>query len=158
MIFVLENIRSAWNVGSIMRTADALGADVLLVGYTPRPIGHNLKLISKTSIGAENYITWAGFDTSTEVFEKYSQSVHFGIEIAESSQNIFEFIDSYKVNNQKISSEVLLWFGNEIRGLDNQTLLKVKKILHLPMKGQKESLNVATTVCASGYLLLQILN
>jgi tRNA G18 (ribose-2'-O)-methylase SpoU len=53
MTFVLENIRSAWNVGAIFRTADALGASIILIGYTAKPVGLALKLVKKTAIGAE---------------------------------------------------------------------------------------------------------
>ena len=53
MTIVLWNIRSAWNVGSILRSCDAIGADLILVGYTPIPEGSTLKAVIKTAIGAE---------------------------------------------------------------------------------------------------------
>ena len=160
MTFVLCNIRSSWNVGSAFRTADCLGAKIIIVGYTPRPIGSNIKLISKTAIGAENYVAWEEFEQSGEVFEKYSQNIHLAAEISDQSFNIFDFLNqSDNLENNLIwdqikqQNEVLIWFGNEIHGVEPEVLKKTHKTIHLPMSGQKESLNVANSLAAFGYLI-----
>ena len=156
MIFVLNNIRSAWNVGSAFRTADCLGATIILVGYTPRPVGGNLKLINKTAIGAENYVKWEEFELSTQVFEKYNHPVHLAAEITQSSENIFDFIKNKSdvvLSKIRQDDEVLIWFGNEISGVEPEVLSKCHKVLHLPMWGQKESLNIASSLAAFGYLI-----
>jgi 23S rRNA (guanosine2251-2'-O)-methyltransferase len=153
---VLDNVRSAWNVGSIIRTCDAIGAQLVLVGYTPRPTGQTLKLIEKTSIGAEKTVKFYNFDFSSEVFEYFDNTppcVHLAIEISEQSQNIYEFL---KDNLQTIADtkiKLFLWFGNEIHGLNQQVIQKCKKELHLPMKGMKESLNISNAVTATLYLV-----
>jgi 23S rRNA (guanosine2251-2'-O)-methyltransferase len=152
MTIVLENVRSSWNVGSIFRTCDALGFDLVLIGYTPRPTEKNLKLIHKTALGAENTVKWKSFEHPQEVFTNYKNSVHLAIEISKTSQNLFEFLktDYHKLlTNQK---NIMLWFGNEIHGLNSETLNQVNSVLHLDMQGQKESLNVASCVCSVGYL------
>ena len=160
MTFVLCNIRSSWNVGSAFRTADCLGAKIIIVGYTPRPIGSNIKSINKTAIGAENHVDWEEFEQSSQVFEKYSKNIHLAAEISDQSFSIFDFLN--QTNNQennkiwfkiKEQNEVLIWFGNEIHGVEPEVLKNSHKIIHLPMFGQKESLNVASSLAAFGYLI-----
>ncbi len=148
MTFVLENIRSAWNVGSILRTCDALGWDVILVGYTPQPVTANIKQISKTAIGAEKTVKWQHFDHSQEVFDQYQNYKHLAIEISDKSLNINEYL-----RNNKIENNTLLWLGNEIHGVSGLVRNQCDQELHLTMKGLKESLNVSSAACAIGYLL-----
>lgn len=149
---VLENIRSAWNVGSIIRSCDAMDFDLILVGYTPRPEGKTLEMVKKTSIGAEKTVNINYFTHSIEVFENYKESSHYGIEISNNSVDLFEYLESKILDDNK--NDVFLWFGNEIHGLSLETSKNVIKELHLPMSGSKESLNVATSVTAAGYSFL----
>jgi 23S rRNA (guanosine2251-2'-O)-methyltransferase len=148
MTFVLENIRSAWNVGSIFRTCDALGWDIILVGYTPQPVAANMKQISKTAIGAEKTVKWQHFDHSQEVFDNFQHSRHLAIEISNKSININDYLKQNKIDNN-----TLLWLGNEIHGVSELVQNSCDQELHLTMKGIKESLNVASAACAVGYLL-----
>ncbi len=186
MTIVLVNVRSAWNVGSIMRTCDALGASLVLVGYTPKPVGASLKLIQKTAIGAEKTVVWQHFNHWSEVLTKLATNyLHIAIEISSTSQDLFWFFQAWKQlvkersnlelelqDNplfQRLSWEKLdilktvnldqicLWFGNEIHGLEPSLCRQLDFELHLPMKGIKESLNVANAVCAVGYLFLGML-
>ena len=147
MTFVLENVRSAWNVGAIFRTADAIGAKIILIGYTPKPIGPSLKLVKKTAIGAEETVFWEHFEHSSEVFEN-KKGLHIAIEISSKSKNIFNYLK----NKPKSEEEVFIWFGNEIHGVSSEALAGCKHELHLPMKGMKESLNVANCATTVGYL------
>jgi 23S rRNA (guanosine2251-2'-O)-methyltransferase len=146
---VLDNVRSGWNVGSIMRTCDALGADLILVGYTPLPLGKSLAVIKKTAIGAEQSVKWSNYTHFQEVLENYPLANHLAIEISQYSQNLFESQSLVK----EMQGDIFLWFGNEIHGLSDQLCHSAKAVLHLPMKGSKESLNVSSTVCAVGYLI-----
>jgi 23S rRNA (guanosine2251-2'-O)-methyltransferase len=150
MIFVLDNIRSAWNVGSAMRTADATGSEVIMVGYTSRPIGKTKALIQKTAIGAEETVTWSHFESPVEVFDTYPQALFIAIEISNDSQSIFEFI---KYTPKITDRQIILWFGNEIHGVSEQVMNQCHHTLHLPMKGSKESINVATCIAAASYLI-----
>ncbi len=179
MKIVLNNIRSGWNVGAIIRTCDAIGADLILVGYTPQPIGSTLKIIQKTAIGAEKTVSWVHFTCWQEVLENFQNYTQIGIEISKNSQNIFDFLKRSKIYTTKKKGfnqenqpqfnflakdttkihtiyldKTLLWFGNEIHGLESSLCEQLDFELHLPMYGFKESLNVASTVCAVGYLLL----
>ena len=152
---VLENIRSAWNVGSVFRSCDALGFNLILVGYTPTPTPANIKLISKTAIGAEKTVSWKHFDHSQEVFDNYSSSTHLAIEISEQSQSIYDFLGEFlnKTSISDIDPNIILWFGNEIHGVSELVCKQSTTQLHLPMKGIKESLNVSSCMCAVGYML-----
>jgi len=153
---VLDNVRSAWNVGSIIRSCDGLGFGLILVGYTPRPIGTTLKQIIKTSIGAEKTVPWQAFEHWNQVLEVFDQikNQHVAIEISSTSQNIITGLPSLK----KESGNTLFWFGNEIHGLENTLIQRIGTQLHLPMLGHKESLNIANCVCTIGYLWLFILS
>jgi 23S rRNA (guanosine2251-2'-O)-methyltransferase len=150
---VLENIRSAWNVGAIMRTCDALGADLILVGYTARPIGKIKEKIKKTSIGAEDSVPWQYFEHPIEVLETYTEAQHFAIELDPRSIDIFTFLKQQSPINS--SKDVYLWMGNEIHGVSQEVCAHSQAILHVPMNGQKESLNVATTAGIVGYSFYQ---
>ena len=146
---VLDNVRSAWNVGSIMRTCDALGAELALVGYTPLPLGKSLAVIKKTAIGAEETVKWAHYNHFQEVLQLYPKGNHLAIEINQNSSNLFDYGDKIRV----MEEEIFLWFGNEIHGLSDELCIICLSVLHLPMNGSKESLNVSSTVCAVGYLI-----
>lgn len=150
MIFVLNNVRSAFNVGSSFRSSDALGASLVLVGYTPKPVGKNLDLIKKTAIGSERTVGWESFVSYTEVFETYANCKHFAIEIDENSQSVFEFL---KTTPDLNLTKSCFWFGNELYGVSPEIMERCDQILHLDMVGKKESLNVSSSLCALGYLL-----
>jgi 23S rRNA (guanosine2251-2'-O)-methyltransferase len=152
MTVVLDNIRSAWNVGAIMRSCDAVGADLILLGYTPKPVGQTLNLIKKTAIGAENTVKWEHFEHYNELLATYPNKIHFAVELSEMSQNMFEYLKKPEIRENVPLSEVFLWFGNEIHGLEPALITRLGKSLFLPMEGTKESLNVASCVCTCTYL------
>lgn len=155
---VLDNVRSAWNVGSIIRSCDGLGFGLILVGYTPRPLGETLKVIKKTSIGAEDTVPWQAFDHWNQVLEAFPLGVnqHIAIEISPESQNLFKKLPEFGQDSK--SKNTLFWFGNEIHGLENSLVQTIGAQLHLPMNGFKESLNIANCVCTVGYLWLFLLS
>jgi 23S rRNA (guanosine2251-2'-O)-methyltransferase len=150
--FALNNIRSAWNVGSIMRTCDALGFELIFIGYTPKPVGSSLPLVKKTAIGAEKTVKWVSFDHYQEVLTLFPKAIHIGIEISDTSSDMFDFL---KTTSLDATKDYVLWLGNEISGLENSLQSQLNHILHLPMKGQKESLNVSNTATAVGYLMIE---
>jgi 23S rRNA (guanosine2251-2'-O)-methyltransferase len=150
--FALNNIRSAWNVGSIMRTCDALGFELIFIGYTPKPIGSSLPLVKKTAIGAENTVKWESYVHYQEVLTSFADSIHIGIEISDQSTNMFDFLKTTEIDSTK---NYILWLGNEISGLEDSLQSQLDYILYLPMRGQKESLNVSNTATAVGYLIVE---
>lgn len=151
MILVLPDIRSAHNVGSIFRTADAAGVSrIVLVGFTPRPIdkfGRIQKEIAKTALGGEVSVPW-----------KYEKSVAKAI--ADLKQEGFTIVaieqSESSVDYRKFKSpkKVALIVGNEVKGLPKRILDTCDSIIEISMQGKKESLNVGV---ATGIVLFELL-
>lgn len=134
-----------------MRTCDAVGAKLVLIGYTPKPEGKTLKMVAKTAIGAESTVSWKHYDSAQEVLNEQADAEHVAIEISYTSEDIIEYLGQQQGLDL---SNVFLWFGNEISGLEPDLVSQMSKELHLPMLGMKESINVASCVCATSYLFL----
>lgn len=157
---LLPNIRSAYNVGSIFRSSDCFGiTKVYLTGTTPQPIdrfGRNntgpQKEIAKTALGGEKSIPWEYSIDAKEILKK-SKRDGFHIVAIEQSKNSID-LESFvkKIKTEKLE-KILLVFGNEVDGVDKAMLKKMDSIVELPMKGEKESLNVS--VCA-GVVMYEI--
>ena len=139
MIAILHNIRSIHNVGSIFRTADAAGITKLyLCGITPTPLDRFGKIrpqFTKVSLGAEQTVAWEKYSRAGDVIKKIKQE---GFKILAIEQNK-KSIPYWKCPYNKIA----LIVGNEVKGIPQSLLNKCDKILEIPMRGQKESLNVA---------------
>lgn len=154
---VCQNIRSAWNVGALIRSCEGVGAEIVLLGYTPLPVGNTLKLIEKTSIGAEKRVKWQHFETTEEFlqsFPKSGQNIHLGIEISDTSLSLYDYlINKENTANLRKSENIFLWLGNEIHGLEQSLEEKLDGFYHLPMRGNKESLNVSNCGTTVLYLL-----
>ncbi len=139
-VVVLENIRSAYNVWNIIRTADALGWKVWLCGYTPNPLDH--KKVSKTSLGAEVSVDLKQFDYTQDVI-KYAKENNFKIIAAE----VYDWaIDLSKYSKTiKPDENLAVIFGNEVDWVLKSSLDMVDNIVYIPMNWIKESLNVGQT-------------
>jgi tRNA G18 (ribose-2'-O)-methylase SpoU len=139
---ILEDIRSAYNVGAIFRTADAAGvAKVFLVGYTPAPIdrfGRAQPEILKTSLGASGTMSWEQVATTKEIIERLQGDgvIVAAVELALGSVSLKDF---------KEPEHVAYIVGNEVDGVSDEALGLADVIVELPMLGQKESLNVSVT-------------
>lgn len=136
---VLDNIRSAFNVGSIFRSADGAGSvkKIYLCGITTEI--NNPKL-DKTALGATEMIPSEHYDTTLEAVEELREKgiQIYSVELTEDAE------DFQKI---KYPERAALIFGHEKRGVDKEILEKVDKKIYIPMRGKKESLNVAN--CAS---------
>lgn len=136
LVLILDNIRSAFNVGSIFRTADATGcAQIYICGMTPTP--DNSKLF-KTALGATETVEWKYFSKTTDAVV-HAKSLGFeivGIELTDSAIHFQKSI----YNNQ-----TALVLGHERLGVNQLVLDMCDKVVMIPMNGSKESLNVATT-------------
>ena len=134
-LVILHNIRSAYNVGAIFRTADAVGVEkIYLTGYTPNP--DKDKKIEKTALGAEKYVSWQSYKNINYLLKKLKKEKFKIIALEQSERSIpyYEF---------KPQFDFILILGNEVRGLNRRTLEKCDYVLEIPMFGKKESLNVA---------------
>ena len=149
-IVILDNIRSAHNVGSIFRTADGAGVEkIYLVGTTPAPVdrfGRTQPEIKKTSLGATDSIAWerigsandlstmAAIETITTL--KNDGFIIVAIEQTSNSQLLAEFTTPEKT---------AYIFGAEVDGVQPALIASADRVVEIPMAGMKESLNVSVT-------------
>lgn len=134
---LLDNIRSAWNVGSILRSADGFGFDhAYLCGITPTPEN---EAVRKTSLGSENYVNWSYHKDGFELTKSLKTE---GWKIWAVEEGVkSEAIQIAHAPEEK--TNVILVVGNEITGIDPELLDVADKVVSIPMRGQKRSLNVA---------------
>ena len=155
MIAVLHDIRSAHNVGSIFRTADAAGVEkIFLCGITPGPLdrfGLSNPKVTKVSLGAEHTVAWERVSTTLMILERLKKERYFlmAVEQAPRSCPYYQFELSPGVWDKTV-----LVLGNEIDGIPTKIIDKVDKILEIPMRGKKESLNVAVAFGIVAFHLL----
>jgi len=151
-VVILHNIRSVYNVGAIFRTADASGVlKIYLSGYTPTPIdrfGRARKDIAKAALGAQKSVEWEYFKNISTVIKKLKKE---GFEIAavEQSENSVDY------KKFKPKQKIAFLFGNEVLGVSKQLLEKCDKIIEIPMRGKKESLNISVS---AGVVLFRVLD
>ena len=160
MILILDNIRSCYNVGAILRTAEGFGVErVILSGYTPRVHDQNLlphlrekldKAIHKTALGAEDMLDiYSSGDIFTEV-EKLRKD---GWQIIGLENNIPEKTVPIGEIKGALSSKVALILGEEVHGINPDLYNLIDLFVEIPMKGQKESFNVSV---ASGIAMYEL--
>lgn len=146
---ILHNIRSAENVGSMFRTADAFGVKkIFLTGYTPAPIDRfkrPVSKITKTALGAEKTVSWEKCDIA-EIVSKLKKDGTRIVALEQSARSVPLF--SYKV-----LSSCALMVGNEVDGIEKEVLALCDDIVEIPMQGEKESLNVAVAAGVALYAL-----
>ncbi len=150
---LLPDIRSAYNVGSVFRSADCFGVSkVFLSGTTPQPIdrfGRNSagpqKEIAKTALGGEKSVSWEYSVDVKEILKKSKRAGFHIVGVEQTADSISPAAFVKKIKTEKLQ-KILLIFGNEVSGIPKEILKKCDSLLEIPMKGEKESLNVA--VCA----------
>jgi tRNA G18 (ribose-2'-O)-methylase SpoU len=139
VIIVLENIRSAYNVGSVFRTSDAFLVEAIyIIGYSAKPPHKEIK---KTALGAEDTVDWKHYKTSAEAI--YELRVKgFNIYAAEQAEG------SFKLNaiDFEPDEKIAVVFGNEVTGVEQNTIELCNGCLEIPQLGMKHSLNIATAV------------
>lgn len=151
-ILILNDIRSSQNVGSLFRTADAVGIDkIYLVGISPTPLdrfGRDNSAFLKTSLGSEKSVTYEYKKTLLPILNKYKKNGYRIISIEQSENSI----DYKKIKN---TGKDIFILGNEVTGVPKKVLEKSDLVAEIKMKGIKESLNVSV---AGGIVLFRILN
>ncbi len=144
IVAVLHSIRSVHNVGSIFRTADAAGVrKVYLCGITPTPLdrfGKPRKDFIKVSLGAEKSVAWEKISERQipKLFNDLKKE-HYKILAIEQAKNSVPYQNIRVCETLKLA----VVMGNEVRGLPPSVLKEAEKVLEIPMRGKKESLNVA---------------
>ena len=149
---IIHNLRSVYNVASIFRTADAAGVNkIFLTGYSPAPkdrFGFWRKDFAKVALGAEKSVEWE----EAEIFKVIEKLKKEGYEVVALEQEK-KSIDYKKYNPVK---DFALIVGNEPDGIEKDVLNVVDKIIEIPMKGEKESLNVSIAFGIAIYRLLDL--
>ena len=165
LILVLDNIRSCYNVGAIMRTAEGFGVSrVILSGYTPRL--HDSKLlphlrekldreIHKTALGAEEMLDIEACD---DILLEIGKMKEEGWQIVGLENNI----ESNRIVQlgseecrRKLSEKVVLVLGEEVYGISESVRRMMDLFIEIPMRGKKESFNVSVAAGIAMYDLMR---
>jgi 23S rRNA (guanosine2251-2'-O)-methyltransferase len=146
----IHDVRSAYNVGAILRTADAVGVErVYLGGVTPTPIdrfGRPRADIAKASLGAESSVPWEYTDDITSVLATLQEQ---GVKVIALEQDT----TAVPYSDITVDSDVALVVGAEVTGLSPEVMAMCDVVAEIPMYGAKESLNVSV---AAGVMLYQL--
>lgn len=137
LVIILEDIRSALNVGSVFRSADAFPVEkIILTGITAQP-PH--KDILKTALGATDSVEWEFVEKLNDVISGL-KSKGYSVYAIEQTDNSTMLTHFYPINKAAVI------FGNEVGGVKTETILSCDGCIELPQYGTKHSLNIA--VCA----------
>ncbi len=145
IIAVLDNIRSIQNVGGIFRSADGAGITHLhLCGITATPTHPK---IAKVALGSENSVAWSSHPNALDLVEKIKAKgiPIWALEGGERAQNLMQSVC--------VAETIALVVGNEVTGVDLEILALADRVVALPMRGVKQSLNVATAFGIAAYYL-----
>jgi 23S rRNA (guanosine2251-2'-O)-methyltransferase len=154
IVVVLHNIRSLHNVGSIFRTADAAGVSkIFLCGITPGPtdrFGAFCGQFAKVSLGAERTVLHEKKSSTVSVIKELKNDGYVILAVEQSPRSV-----SYqKLQGIAKKKKIAVVMGNEVKGLPPGILKLADKIIEIPMRGQKESLNVSVSFGIALYRLI----
>ncbi|HVM76683.1 MAG TPA: TrmH family RNA methyltransferase [Candidatus Paceibacterota bacterium] len=141
---VLHDVRSVHNVGSIFRTADAAGVHAIyLCGITPTPLDRFKEVrqdFAKVSLGAEKTVAWKHVSETAAAITELRKSGYEIFAIEQSKKSV----PYYSLRKKNIGAKkIALMVGNEVEGIPQPLLALCDGILEIPMRGEKESLNVS---------------
>lgn len=143
---LLDNVRSGYNVGSILRSADGAGVDhVYLCGLTP-PASH--PQVAKTALGAQSLLPTSQHLNSLDLADALLAQGEqlWALEIIPASVSIFH-------TSPDPQRPLTLVVGSETAGVDPGLLARCHRVVSLPMSGAKESLNVASAAAIGVYVI-----
>ena len=156
IVIIAHNLRSSHNIGSLLRTADAMGVEqVYLTGYTPYPKSkEDIRLphlankthqaIAKTALGAEKSVKWTTEKDVQGVIEKL-KAKDYAVVALEQAQN------SVKLTDYKPPQKIAIILGREVDGIEEEVISACDKVIEIPMFGKKESLNVVQAAAMAMY-------
>ena len=143
VFLVILDIRPAYNVGAMFRTADGTGqTGIIITGYSPTP--DNPK-VAKTALGSDYQVPWA-HEPLLEVIRATPNVLHVGLELSARSEDIFMW-------QLPPLQKIFLYVGNEVTGLPLELMANLDTLLQIPMCGVKQSLNVAEATSVALYEL-----
>jgi 23S rRNA (guanosine2251-2'-O)-methyltransferase len=138
VVAVLDNIRSAMNVGSVFRTADAFAIEkIIICGISATPPNRE---ITKTAIGSTESVAWEYMENISDAVALLKKEGYIVAGIEQTDASIM--LTDYEINAGKIA--VVL--GNEVDGVSEEVINELDVCLEIPQFGTKHSLNVS--VCA----------
>ena len=146
VVVILDNIRSAINVGSVFRSSDAFAIErIILVGFTATPPSRE---ITKTAIGATSSVEWTHVDDITDTLLQLKKNGYTitSIEQTDSSVSLLDW-------DIKPDQKLAIVMGNEVDGVSDEALALSDVAIEIPQYGTKHSLNVS--VCA-GVVLWEV--
>lgn len=154
-VLILDNLRSVENTASIFRTAEGLGVKkIILVGTTPAPLDRFRRKRSdftKVSLGSEDMMKW-----------EYVSQENFQLAISNLQKEGFKIVALEQHSKAKplqaVSAKLqpfALVVGNEVDGVSKDILELSDEIVEIPMRGQKESLNVSVSTGIALFSLLK---
>jgi len=156
MVVLLQNIRSLPNVGSIFRTADAVGVEKLyLCGITPSPLDRFKQVppqLAKVALGAEKTVPWEKVATTAQCIKALRRQgfTIIGLEVAKNAVPYYALPKTIDIN------KMALILGAEVEGISPALLKKCDTIIDIPMQGIKESLNVGVAFGIVAYHLKHV--
>lgn len=159
LCLIAHNIRSAYNIGSIFRTADGAGVKkIFLTGFSDCP--YNLKsnrkerkaqrMIAKTALGAEKNVSWEKRKSIDLLIKKLKKENYQIIALEKNNQSV-------NLKNFRPKFPCALILGNEIEGVGEECTEKCDQVVSIPMNGNKESLNVAVASAIAIYKILDLI-
>jgi 23S rRNA (guanosine2251-2'-O)-methyltransferase len=154
LAIVLDDVRSALNVGSAFRTADAFAcAEMILCGFTAQPPHRE---ILKTALGSTDSVAWRHFqetDAAIATLKAEGYTI-VAIEQAENPVYLEEIEDKIKPH---AAGKYALIFGNEVEGVSENAMKNADFVVEIPQFGTKHSLNIAVTVGIVSWEFVKIL-
>ncbi len=137
LVVVLDNVRSAINVGSIFRTSDAFRVKAIFIcGYTPCPPHRD---INKSALGATDTVKWEYFQTTEEAVKRLKIEEGYKIVALEQTEPKV-WLQDFGIDK---SEKYALVLGNEVDGVSDEVLKWCDYSLEIPQEGTKHSLNVS---------------
>ncbi|MBL4668326.1 MAG: RNA methyltransferase [Flavobacteriales bacterium] len=138
IIIVLDNIRSLNNIGSVFRTADAFLIEaVYLCGITATPPHRE---IQKTALGSTETVAWKHFESTIEAITEL-KNTGYKIASIEQTENS-TMLDEFSIGpNEKLA----VFFGNEVKGVEQEVIDLSDVIIEIPQYGTKHSLNISVS-------------
>ena len=140
LVCVLDSIRSAHNVGAMIRNAECFGAEkIILTGLCPTPEQTQVK---KTAMGADEMLHWKYHKKAVNALQKLKERGYtiWAIETVKTAKTISSF--------EQIPTPLALVFGHELHGLSLEVLKLCDEIIKVSLYGRKNSLNVSSCQCA----------
>lgn len=154
-VAVLDNVRSVYNVGSIFRTANAVGIEkIYLCGITPTPVdkkGNRRKDFAKVALGAEDTVAWEYVESTREELEALKKENFYIIAIEQDAR-----ASDYKTISIEGKENIAFVIGAEVEGMSPEILGLCDTVAEIPMLGTKESLNVTIAFGIAIYRILGI--